>query len=77
MWTRTINFAWVVGIGSIITIIVFIYIFFTKLKLTKELKPQCEEDVPFVNQPADLIDKTGTALTDIRPVGKAKSQYRG
>ena len=66
LWQNTITFAWVVGIGLVIMIGVFIYIAVTKLTL----KDNVDETSGQIKD-ASLEGAMGVTLSDLRPSGMA------
>lgn len=69
-------FLWTVAFGSVILVFVFYFLLRKKLTLSKELKPETEEDLPVMNQSIDLIGASGFAITDLRPLGKASFEEK-
>lgn len=66
LWQNTIAFAWVVGIGLVVMVGVFIYIAITKLAL----KDNVDESAGQAKN-ANLEGAMGVALSDLRPSGMA------
>ncbi len=66
LWQNTIAFAWVVGVGLVIMIGVFIYIAMTKLALKDNV-----DDAANQTNSANLEGAMGVALSDLRPSGMA------
>lgn len=66
LWQNTITFAWVVGIGLVVMIGIFIYIAVTKLALKDDA-----DDSSVQGKNANLEGAMGVALSDLRPSGMA------
>ena len=66
LWENTITFAWVVGIGLVIMVAIFIYIAVTKLILKDKLEGSSTDSAD-----PGLEGALGVTLTDLKPAGMA------